>query len=271
MDQPTINSPAHLKYTLITGGSGGIGRAFAEECASRGHNLFLIDLPGTGLPDLSDTLEKNHAIKVTFLEIDLRNAESVRDIFSFAVEQEINVNFLINNVGKGHNGTLENLDGEQIATMLRLNILTTTLLTHEFLPMLKAQAPSHILNISSFAAFTALPGKSVYSASKAYVLFFSKSIRTELEPFNIKVAAVCPAGVPTSHIVRERIQQSSMVAKSLVSSAERVAKIAIDGVMKGKSVIFPGHWLRTFFACASFVPQGLVLKILGREIRRAPK
>jgi short-subunit dehydrogenase len=271
MAQPTVNSLPAERYTLITGGSSGIGRAFAEECASRGHNLFLIDLPGTGLQELSPLLSESHGIKVKYYETDLTKPESFEAVLKHATNHGIEVNFLINNVGKGHNGTLESLNGEQISAMIRLNILTTTLLTHEFIPMLKSNAPSYILNLSSFAAFTALPGKSVYSASKAYVLYFTKSIRTELKPFNIKVAAVCPAGVPTSSIIRERIKKSSKIARSLVCSADQVAKNAIDGVIKGKSVIFPGHWLKTFYACASFIPQGLIIKILGKEIKRAPQ
>ncbi|HAX95643.1 MAG TPA: hypothetical protein DCY35_03855 [Prolixibacteraceae bacterium] len=271
MAQPIVNSPSVEGYTLITGGSSGIGRAFAEECASRGHHLFLIDLPETGLSELSNSLTESYGIKAMYMETDLTSQKAAAGVFRYATEQGIRVNFLINNVGKGHNGTLENLNGEQISTMIRLNILTTTLLTHEFLPMLKANAPAHILNLSSFAAFTALPGKSVYSASKAYVLYFTKSIRTELKPYNIKVAAVCPAGVPTSPIIRERISRSSSIGRSMVSNADQVARIAIDGVIKGQSVIFPGHRLKTFFACAWVMPQGLVLKVLGREIKRAPR
>lgn len=271
MAQPTVNSLPAERYTLITGGSSGIGKALAEECASRGRHLFLIDLPETGLPGIANELTAGFGIKARYMETDLTRTESVRAVFSHAINQGIEVDFLINNVGKGHNGTLEKLDWEQISVMIRLNILTTTLLTHEFLPMLKANAPSYILNMSSFAAFTALPGKSVYSASKAYVLYFTKAIRTELKPFNIKVAAVCPAGVPTSSIIRERISRSSSIGRSLVNTADQVAKIAIDGVMNGKSVIFPGNSIKTFFAGAWIMPQGLVLKILGREIKRAPR
>lgn len=270
MDQEIINPRHNERYTLITGGSSGIGRAFAEVCAKKGDNLFMIDLPGTGLPDLAKNLEERYGIRVYLLETDLNQPEAIKEVLRYANDHEIKVNFLINNVGKSHNGIFENLNEEQIISMLRLNILTTTLLTHEFIPILKANSPSYIINLSSFAAFSALPGKSVYSASKAYILFFTKSIRAELKPFNIKVAAVCPAGVPTSPIIRERIEKSSRIARSLVCTADQVARNAIDGVMNGKSVIFPGHWLRTFFVCASIIPQGLILNLLDKEIKRAP-
>lgn len=258
-------------YTLITGASSGIGKALAVECATRGQNLFLIDLPGTGLPKLSTSLSELYGVHTCILETDLSRYDAHQEIFGYVISQNISVNILINNVGSGHNGNLENTDDIKITSMILLNMNTTTLLCKVFLPMLKENSRSFILNVCSLAAFTPLPGKSVYAASKAFVLFFSKALNAELSQSGVSVSAVFPAGVPTNDLVKKRISQSSRIAKFLVTDAELVARRAIEGMFRRKEIIFPGKRIKAIFYASSFVPQGLVLRFMSGEFKRAPK
>lgn len=260
-----------ISHTLITGASSGIGRALAVECASRGQNLFLIDLPGTGLSGLSTGLSELYGVQASFMETDLTGQNAHQEIFDHTLTHDIDINILINNVGSGHNGNLENTDDMKITRMILLNMNTTTLLCKIFLPMLKEKKQSYILNVCSLAAFTPLPGKSVYAASKAFVLFLSKALNAELRQSGISVSAVFPAGVPTNDMVKKRISQSSSIAKFLVTNPDLVARKAIDGMLKRKEIIFPGNRVKAFFYASSFVPQGLVLRFMSGEFKRAPK
>lgn len=258
-------------HTLITGASSGIGRALAVECASRGQNLFLIDLPGTGLSGLVKGLSELYGVQTAYMETDLTGNNVHQEIFDHAVSHKIDIDILINNVGSGHNGNLENTDDMKITRMILLNMNATTLLCKIFLPMLKEKKQSHILNVCSMAAFTPLPGKSVYAASKAFVLFLSKALNAELSHSGISVSAVFPAGVPTNELVKKRISQSSRIARFLVTSPETVAKKAIDGMLQRKEIILPGKRIRAIFYASSLVPQGLVLRFMSGEFKRAPK
>lgn len=257
-------------YTLITGASSGIGKALAIECAKRGMNLLLVSLPETGLPQFSNELKKDYYIDTRFLEIDLLIEDFYQQIFDFAKTNELMVNILINNVGVGYNGKFASMDPVKISRMFNLNILATTLLIHKFLPELIKAPNAFILNLGSLGAFSPLPGKSVYSASKAYVLYLTKALRSELKGSGVSVSGVFPAGVPTNPTVTSRINRSGRVGKSLTSTAEEVARCSIDGLLKGKEIIFPGRKLKTFFYSAGAIPQGLVIYMNNREFKRSP-
>ena len=73
-----------------------------------------------------------------------------------------------------------------------------TMLTRLLLDELKANAPSHIMNTGSMGGFYIIPGKTVYAASKAYIYFFSRSLRLELKPHNVIVSVLCPGGTDSN-------------------------------------------------------------------------
>jgi uncharacterized protein len=258
-------------FTVITGASSGIGKALAEECAGRKMNLYLIDLPGTGLPSFSKEMSLIHEIQVEFLEIDLTNVNAHKEVFNFSSIKNLDINILINNVGVGYNGNLESLSEEEVTEMLLLNTRITTLLTRLYIPVLKKQEQAYILNMCSMGAFLPIPGKSVYSASKAYVLFLTKAVGFELRSTGISVSAAFPAGVPTNDAVKERIQNSGTLARSLVKTAGYVARQAIKGMLGKQKIIFPGNRIKTFFYFSSSLPQGILLRLTYREFLKAPR
>ena len=257
-------------YTVITGASSGIGKALATECAKRGMNLLLVSLPETGLTEFATELEQNFEISAKFLEINLCDNNAQTKVLEFTKDNKLKVNGLINNVGVGFNGQFEALPAERITQMLMLNMLTTTLMTQLFVPVLRQAPRGYILNMGSLAAFSALPGKSIYAASKAYVLYLTRALASELKGSNLSVTGVFPAGVPTNQAVISRIDKGSKLAKSLTTSMEEVARCSIDGMLKGKEIIIPGRRLKTFYHTAAFLPQGLVLYLATREFKRSP-
>ncbi len=258
-------------FTLITGASSGIGKALANECAGRKMNLYLIDLPETGLPAISKELSVNNAINVEFLETDLSNENAHQEVFRHSIIKNLQINTLINNVGVGHNGNLETLSEEKVTQMLLLNTRITTLLTQLYIPELKKREHAYILNMCSMGAWLPIPGKSVYSASKAYILFFTRAVQYELRSTGISVSAVFPAGVPTNKTVIGRIQKSGFIAQNLVKSTEYVANRAITGMLKKQEIIFPGNRIKALFFLFSAIPQGILLKLMYREFLKAPK
>jgi uncharacterized protein len=258
-------------YTLITGASSGIGKAMAIECAQRGMNLLLVSLPESGLIPLSVELSKEHQIKVEYLEINLTNENAHREIHNYIQDKNLLINMLINNVGVGHNGFLENLSEEKVTDMLMLNMRITTLLTQILIPELKKSDNAYILNVGSLAAFSPLPGKSVYAASKAYVLYLTKAISQELKSTSISVSGIFPAGVPTNSAVINRITKSGMIAKYMVLTPKEIANYAISGLLRKENIIIPGRKTKTFFLLGNLLPHGLLMKIMAREFIRSPQ
>lgn len=257
-------------YTLITGASLGIGRALAIECAKRGMNLILVSLPDSGLPALSDEISKTHNISVEFFEINLTHENAHREILNYIRNKNLKLNILINNVGVGHNGHLENMAEEKVSNMLMLNMRTTTLLIQILIPELKKSENSYILNVGSLAAFTPLPGKSIYSASKAYILYLTKAINQELKSTGIHVSGLFPAGVPTNQEVKARIKNSGWLSKNMILLPEEIAKFAISGLLRKKEIIIPGRKTKIIYFLGNILPYGIIMKIWSKEFLRTP-
>jgi len=254
-------------YTLITGASAGTGKQIAIECAKRGFNLFLVSLPETGLESFSEELGKIYSVEVKYLSIDLTKSKSPQKVFDFATENQLTINILVNNAGMGFNGKLENLTAELIDTMILLNVRTSTLLTFMFLPEMKKLPKAYILNISSFAGLTPLPYKSVYSATKAYLLFLTQALNVELKGTGISVTSVHPNGI-TSERAKEIVKKSGLMGKISALSPEHVAKISIANMLAGNKFVIPGVMNKFYYALGISLPHGIVLKLIGGIFRK---
>ena len=90
-----------MKYTLITGASQGMGLHMAEECASLNRNVLLVSLPNENLEKLSLELKKKYIIQSDYLEIDLTEKGSSKNIFDWVKKNNYSIDFLINNAGFG--------------------------------------------------------------------------------------------------------------------------------------------------------------------------
>lgn len=254
-------------YALITGASAGIGQQIAIECAKRSMNLFLVSLPGSGLEAFADELREKYPVNIQILSIDLARDQAPAEVHRFAVQNNIVVNILANNAGVGFNGKFENLSVDLIDKMILLNIRASTLLTFLFLPEMKKLEKAYILNISSFAALTPLPNKSVYAATKTYLLFFTQAINLELKGTNVRAISIHPSGVSSERAL-ENIRKSSFIARISTLKPEEVAKIAMDNMLAGKKFIVPGTVTKMYYFLGSIMPHFVVLKTVGRVFRR---
>jgi uncharacterized protein len=116
-----------------------------------------------------------------WLAVDLAEDKSAEAIFEWCTENHFEVSVLVNNAGYGLSGPFEKYSLQEHADMLQVNIITLTKLTRLFLPGLLQLQSGYILNIGSTAAYQAVPFLSAYSASKSYVLSFSRGLYQELK------------------------------------------------------------------------------------------
>lgn len=251
-------------YTLVTGASAGIGKALAEECARRGRNLFLVALPGTGLPEFSDHLRSTYGIKTEYTCIDLTLPESPEKIYSYSVNRDIPVDFLINNAGIGYAGSLEDHTQEEIDEMITLNIRVLTSMTRLFMPELKKCPKAYILNVGSFGGFLPAPFKSVYLASKSYVFYFSEALRRELHGGPVKVATMMPGPVYTNNEVRKRIMDNGFGGRVTAMEPEEVAKYALRKVFSRGCVIIPGNVNQSLHFSLGLLPWFVLVRMMRK-------
>ena len=254
-------------YTLITGASQGIGKAFAFECASKGMNLFLVALPDHHLYTLEKKIKERYEVHIITFGIDLTSPGAARKVYEFTLDNFININFLINNAGFGTSGTFENSDYDLNTKMIHLNIQALVSITHFFIHDLKKNSPAHILNMSSMEATLPLPYKAVYTGTKNFIYSFSLAIREELRGSGVNVSVLCPGPVLTNEEGFRRIKSQGSKAKLMIKMPEYVAKKAMKNIIKGKSVIIPGLLPYLIVKASKLFPTSVKMKILERVFR----
>jgi NAD(P)-dependent dehydrogenase (short-subunit alcohol dehydrogenase family) len=182
-----------MKNVLVTGTSTGIGYSTALELARRGWRVF------AGVRKEADgaALKREAEGEVHIVLLDVADEASIDSAAKFLAEQTGGeLHGLVNNAGVYLGGPLELMRPNEIRKTLDVNVTGLLLLTRACLPMLRA-AQGRIVNISSISGLIAMPGVSVYAASKHAVEAVTDALRVELQPFGIKVVAVEPGGVKT--------------------------------------------------------------------------
>jgi hypothetical protein len=255
-------------YTLITGGSEGIGKAFAIECAARSMNLIIVALPDSHLDKISALIQAQYNVDVITLGIDLTEPDAPQKIWTFCREKRLMVNILINNAGITGSTVFEEASPAYIDLRIQLNIRALVLLTRFFLPDLKKLERACILNVSSMSAFYPIPYKSIYSASKAFVLNFSKAVREELRNSRVFVSTLCPSGVRTNVQSFSRIDSHGSFGKLTQVPAEKIARISMTKMLRGKKLIIPGRFNRILYILGRIMPESLKLRVLSREFKK---
>jgi hypothetical protein len=255
------------KYTLITGASEGFGKALAIECASRKMNLILVALPGPELYYLADFIKRNYKVDVVAFENDLTIEENCILVYKQVMDLRLAVNMLINNAGLGSTMLFSEGPISFYKKQIKLNILATTLLTHLFLDMLKANGPSYILNVGSLSSYFFLPKKQVYGATKSFIYCFSKSLNRELNKSEISVSVICPGNMNTNISVTQLLKTSNWLSRQSVMNPEDVAPVAINGLLNRKEVIIPGRLNKIFLLMNKLLPSFIKKILIGRQMK----
>jgi short-subunit dehydrogenase len=225
---------------IITGASEGLGKAFAVELAKRGHNLVLISLPNSGAGNLAGYLQKTFDIRADILETDLTAPDSPERIFAWLSKQKLTAHILINNAGLGNWDWFTDNSTAFYKKQIDLNITTPVLLTRLFLGQVDAAVTSYILNVGSLGGLFVVPKKQVYGASKSFMRYFTRCMQLELTGTNVKMSLLSPGGINTRPEIILMNQKLKGIAKATIFEADEVARIAIDGMFKGKKEIIPG-------------------------------
>lgn len=255
-------------YALITGSSQGIGKAYAMELAQRGYNLLLVALPEPKLDETVTEIKSKYQIEIDYLGIDLAELDAPQKVYNWTKEKGYIVDILINNAGIAGTSVFEKSDIQYSDVRILVNVRALTLLCRLFIPDLKSQNKAYILNTGSLSAYYSIPYKSVYCATKAYVLNFTKAIRDELYGSTVSVSVVCPNGVYTNEGTFGRINAHGTKGRMTATSAEELAKIAIDGMFKKKSVIIPLFINKFLILLQKIIPSSLEQRILRKEFMK---
>lgn len=230
-----------MLYALITGASKGIGKAIAFDLAAKGYHLLLIARSENLLHQVKEEISSKHAVQVDYLSADLSVPDAAQKVFDWTQHQGVSVSVLVNNAGYGLSGRFDSYSLDEHLSMLQVNCNTLVQLTYLFLPQLKQQRNSHILNIASSAAYQAVPYLSLYAASKSFVLSFSRGLRHELRKNGINVTCICPGATDTDFVNRAQVgEKARKTAEKVNMTPEEVGKAAVDAMFRKKAEVITG-------------------------------
>lgn len=244
-------------YALIAGGSKGIGYALAEALAKRGYNLVLIARNVDTLNAAKAKLEQQYGVQVEILSKDLSKETTAKEIGDWCKERDLPLKILCNVAGLGGvHDYLEGLSTDSIRYMMRLNIESAVMLTHELIPVLEKNSPSHILNVASMAGLAPMPQKNIYSATKSAILFFSYSLRNQLKKRDITVSCLAPGPVFTKpEVIQTTMEELGWFGKIISLQPERVGEVTVRKMLKGRMVIVPGTVSRVSSSLLRILPR----------------
>ena len=204
-------------YALVTGASEGIGKAYAERLAKEGFNLILIARRKQLLEEIKHELELTYKINVIIYDFDLNTmSEEQWKIIENEMIQK-NVTVLINNVSYARNALFDKFAIEDVNRMVKLNVEVTLDITHRFIHHTKETEKYFILFMSSCSCVNISPYNAVYSATKAFIKQFGKSISYEYK--NIDCTTIVPWHISTEMIGNIPTNIGVCTPKQLVDSA----------------------------------------------------
>jgi short-subunit dehydrogenase len=227
------------KWALVTGASSGIGPEFAHALAEKGAKLVLVARRTEPMQRLAQMLRDKYRVEVRVEGMDLSLPDAADALKGRLDAAGIDVDILINNAGVGVTGEFTEQSTEQITTMLRLNIVGLTALTHVFAAEMKARGGGHILLLASVAAYQPSPLYAAYAATKAYVLSLGVALHAELAPHRVVVTVLSP-GVTDTGFFDAAGQPPTPAMQKMMMKPRPVVDIGLAALFQEKSSIVAG-------------------------------
>ncbi|MBR1925590.1 MAG: SDR family NAD(P)-dependent oxidoreductase [Clostridia bacterium] len=257
-------------YTLLTGAVGGLGQAFVFELLKQNKSLLLVSTKQEKLDNFIKKYKEifqNKNIK-TFV-CDLSKKEQITNLINFIKQEKITVNTLINNAGVIIEGDLENFSDEQIENAIMVNCIGTLDLTKNIIKIRDKNQKLEVLTVASVASRYPIPHMGVYSATKAFLLSMMLSLSYEYSKKDISFSTVCPGGMATTQEMKDSIKSMGIGGKLSTLSTEKVAKIALKGLKRGKRVITPGFFNKFLVFLGKLVPITFQAKQAGNIYKKS--
>jgi 3-oxoacyl-[acyl-carrier protein] reductase len=220
---PEAIKPGPIKRNVVvTGGSRGLGLAIARRLAAAGYGVVAI------ARKMSDQLsgamqESGRAGSLDFVAFDLGDTQGIPKLARSLRKQFGAVYGLVNNAALGTDGLLANMKNSQIEELVRVNTLAPVMLSKYLVRAMMADGGGRIVNVTSIIGFTGYSGLSVYGATKASMIGFTRSLAREVGRLGVNVNAVAPGFLETEMTQGMEDDQRKQVARR--SALRRLADV----------------------------------------------
>jgi short-subunit dehydrogenase len=253
---------------VVTGASGGIGAAFAEALAKRGHDLVIVSRSQAKLDERAAELQAAHDARVEVLVADLETDAGVARIVDRLGDAGRPIGLLVNNAGFGTFGRFHELPIDNELAMIELNVVALVTLTHAALGPMVERGHGGVINVSSVGAYQPTPSYATYGATKAFVSSFSNAVHEELRGTGVKAMVVAPGFTRTDFHTRAEVDASEQMPGFLWSSSDEVAEASMKAYERGRAVCVPGGMNTMAAAFSSVMPASVSRRVAGIVSKR---
>lgn len=185
------------KTVLITGASRGIGKETALRFAKAGYNIVINYVSSkTNVEELKKEFDE-YKVETLILKADVSNKEEVEELVKKAIDKFGKIDVLVNNAGITKDNLLMRMSEEEFDKVIEINLKGTYLVTKAVTKYMMKQRKGSIINLSSVVGVAGNAGQCNYSASKAGIIGFTKSVAKELASRNIRANAIAPGFIET--------------------------------------------------------------------------
>lgn len=222
---------------VITGASSGIGSVYADRLAARGHDLLLVARRRDRLEALAEVIGKRHDVTAEIAAIDVTDSGDLASIEA-QLRERGDVSMLVNNAGSGALGPTAAVDVDRIDNLIRLNVVALARLSHAALIGFRRRGSGGMINIGSIMAHCPSATAGVYSATKAFVANFTRSLQMEHRGSAIVIQLVQPGPVRTEFFVASGATEDIFPSESFLT-AEQLVDAALKGFDNREAVTTP--------------------------------
>jgi short-subunit dehydrogenase len=262
------------RVALITGGSSGIGEAFAEVFAAEGFAIVITARREERLRAVQSRLREQYGARVEVIVDDLEQPDAPARLCAELEVRGLKIDVLVNNAGYGVPGSYLSSSWEAHARFLQIMVTAVAELTYRLLPGMIDRRYGRIINVASLAGLVPSPaGHTLYAAAKAFLIKFSESLAHEVRRHGVLVTAVCPGFTYSEfHDVTGTRAAVNRMPRFMWMSATDVARQGYNAAMAGKPIVVTGRVNAALATLVRILPRRLVVGVgrrIGRSYRRA--
>ncbi len=259
-----------MKYVMITGATGGLGKAFCYNQAKQGKNLILTGRSIEKLGTLKNELIGRYgASDILVFPCDLASSDSRDNLYKWILSSDLSIERVINVAGVDTQMAFSEYTQEKLLFQIKVNFEATLSVTKFVLDNFSDGVD--ILSVSSMCGVTPMPYFAVYSATKAALINFFDSLRKEYTSKSVKITTLMPGSIPTRLDIIEDIKKQGLTGKLSSKSPEFVADKGIKALEKNKRHCIPGFYNKIVYLLSKITPYCIQTKIIKRKFSNKKK
>lgn len=253
----------HKPFTLITGGTSGIGKELARLFAKDGHNIILVARDEAELSSTASELKTNNVEVITIAK-DLFQKESASQVYDLVKAKGVEVDTLVNDAGQGVYGLFAENELQRELDIIQLNVMSLVVLTKLFLKDFVAKGSGKILNVGSIAGTAPGPFQAVYHGTKAFVNNFSEGLRNEVKEKGITVTVLLPGATDTDFFNKADMLDSKIMESKMSDPAD-VAKDGYEALMSGDDKVISGMKNKVQVTMGNITPDAMAAEQMRKQ------